>query len=223
MGIEWAAGSDPSVPVAARSGVPVTVLLLAGLVGTAVFVVTFVVDGRTRAGYDPRYHPVSALALGERGWVQRANFLVSGALIAASGVGLRFATGSTWLPLAVGVFGIAMVAAGLFSMDPMRGYPPGTPPGTPDEVSPEHEWHDRVSVLAFSALPAATFVAATSLEDTAWRWYSAITGVAFVAGIVVFARAWERDAPWTGLSQRIPIVLGWSWLGALCWSLLPPS
>lgn len=196
-------------------------LLLAGVVGTVAFLLTFVIDGRTRAGYRPRYHPVSALALGSRGWVQRANFLVCGSLIVAGAGGLRWATGATWLPLAVGVFGVAMAAAGAFSMDPMRGYPPGTPAGTPEVVSAEHERHDRVSVVAFIALPVAAFLAAATLEDAAWRWYSGLTGLVMMAGFVVFAWAWERDLPWTGLSQRIPILVGWSWLGALCWSQLP--
>jgi len=120
----------------------VTSLLGAGVVGTVLFVVTFLVDGLTRPGYDPLRHPVSALALGPRGWVQVENFVLCGALIAASAVGLGQATGSLWLAIAVAVFGLALVASGVFPMDPMRGYPPGTPDETPPELSWRHHVHD---------------------------------------------------------------------------------
>lgn len=91
------------------------------------FVVTFLIDGATRAGYRPSYHSVSARALGWRGWIQTANFLVCGALITASSIGILDADASRYLAAAIAAFGPGLVASDIFPMDPMRGYPPGTP------------------------------------------------------------------------------------------------
>lgn len=60
-------------------------LLWAGAGGAVAFVIVFLIDGATRSGYSVRRHPVSALALGPRGWLQTTNFLVCGALVTAGG------------------------------------------------------------------------------------------------------------------------------------------
>ncbi|GAA1159994.1 DUF998 domain-containing protein [Ornithinicoccus hortensis] len=197
-----------------------TALLVCGIVGAVGFVGTFLLDGATRPGYRPTYHPVSALALGPRGWLQAGNFIGSGALIGASGVGVGMATGSLLLGTLVILFGAALVASGVFPMDPMRGYPPGTPEGTPEETSRAHELHDHAGAAVFSLLPAAAAVAAFVL-DGRWAWASGLVAVGLVALFVAFGYAWEGDRPRAGLVQRVLIVLGWAWLAVLCWSLLP--
>ncbi len=89
-----------------------TILLSAGVLGTTLFVLVFLIDGATRSGYHPVRQPVSALALGPRGWGQTTNFIVSGLLTAASAAGVQLATDSWWLAIPVGVFGTALVASG---------------------------------------------------------------------------------------------------------------
>ena len=46
------------------------------------FTLAWLLQGMTRADYDPARHPVSSLAIGELGWIQRATFLVTGVLMA---------------------------------------------------------------------------------------------------------------------------------------------
>ncbi|WP_428965019.1 DUF998 domain-containing protein [Micromonospora fluostatini] len=193
----------------------------AGIAGSALFVLVFLVDGATRPGYDVRHHPVSALALGRRGWVQTSSFVVNGLLVTVSAAGLRAATGGLWLPVLVAVFGLALVASGVWRMDPMRGYPPGTPPGTPETTSRAHRLHDAAGAVVFVALPAAAAVAVPNVHGVGWAVYSALTAVALTGLLLAFGSAWERDAPWTGLLQRLMIVTGWAWLALLCWHLLP--
>ncbi|MCK0112967.1 DUF998 domain-containing protein [Ornithinimicrobium sp. F0845] len=194
-------------------------LLWCGLVGTAGFVLTFLIDGATRPGYRPTYHAVSALATGDRGWVQGTNFLVCGALIAAGGIGVGDATGSLLLGAAVVVWGLALIASGVFPMDPVRGYPPGTPAGDPAETSRSHVRHDQAGIVVFLALPVSAAIAAFVLDGT-WQWLSAAAAVLTLGLLALFVRAWDRDAPGTGLVQRAMIITGWVWLGALCWHLL---
>ncbi|WP_275002944.1 DUF998 domain-containing protein [Promicromonospora iranensis] len=192
-----------------------TFLLWSGALGSWLFIVTFLLDGWTRPGYRPVRHPVSALSLGSRGWIQTANFIVCGLAITAGAVGLASALDSVLLALVVAVFGIALVASGVFPMDPMRAYPPGTPNETPTEVSKRHTWHDWAGMVVFGAIPVAAIVAALTLPEAGWAWYSGLTAVAAGAGFMVFGQAWEEDHPRTGLVQRATIIVGWIWLGLL--------
>ncbi|MBP2369685.1 DUF998 domain-containing protein [Pseudonocardia parietis] len=192
-----------------------TALLWAGALGSWLFVGTFLVDGLLRPGYRPVRHAVSALALGPRGPIQTANFLVCGAAVTAGAFVLPAALGSVLPALAVGVFGVALIASGVFPMDPMRGYPPGAPDDTPATTSRRHDLHDQDGMVVFLALPVAAVIAAVVLPATGWRWYSGITAAVLFAGFSAFGSAWERDDPRTGLIQRAVIGVGWLWLGLL--------
>jgi Protein of unknown function (DUF998) len=65
------------------------------------------------------------------GWIQVANFILCDVLFVACAAGMRQVMrgtqGSTWGPLRVGIFGLGMLGAGMFTADPSLGYPPGTP------------------------------------------------------------------------------------------------
>ena len=115
-------------------------LLACGVIGGPLFVATFLVEGATRAGYDPLRHPVSSLALGDSGWTQTANFIVTGLLTLAFAAGLRLALrppeGSTWGPLLIGVWAVGLLGAGIFVTDPVSGYPPGRP-----DRAVQYSWH----------------------------------------------------------------------------------
>ncbi|MEU8176904.1 DUF998 domain-containing protein [Microbispora hainanensis] len=63
-------------------------LLADGLVVGPLFTATYLADGAARAHYKPLRHPVSRLALGERGWTQTANFIAAVLLSLAFAVGL---------------------------------------------------------------------------------------------------------------------------------------
>lgn len=189
-------------------------MALTGAIAAVAFVLVFTVDGWTRPGYSPVRQPVSALALGSRGWVQTANFVVCGAGVCAGALAL--ASVSWQLSAVVGVFGAALVASGVFPMDPMRGYPPGTPDTTPEHYSRRHRSHDRAGAVVFVSLPAAAAIAAlTPAFDVPLRTYSAATAAVSTALFVVFGRAWEADSPRAGLWQRLTILVGWAWQAQL--------
>lgn len=179
------------------------------------FVVVFLVDGWTRPGYAWVRQPVSALALGRRGWVQTASFLVCGVAVTAGAVVARADLGSALLAVVVGVFGLALVASGLFRMDPLRAYPPGTPDTTPEETSWHHRLHDHAGVVVFAAVPVAAIIATLTLPELAWKGYSGVTAFLSGAGLVTFGQAWEDDSPRAGLIQKVTIAVGWLWVGLL--------
>ncbi|NKY35663.1 DUF998 domain-containing protein [Nocardia speluncae] len=130
-------------------------LLLAGAAAGPLFFVSAITQMITRDGFDITRHPISQLATGDLGWIQIVTFITAGAgaLALAAGVGrtLTEGTGRRALPILVGIFGIGMVAAGVFTMDPENGFPGGTP----DEPITQMSWHS----IAHSAAAAGAFTA----------------------------------------------------------------
>ncbi|WP_218839237.1 DUF998 domain-containing protein [Evansella halocellulosilytica] len=194
-------------------------LLRCGMVGSIMFVIVFLVDGATRIGYDPIYHPVSALSLGDRGWIQVVNFIIAGLLMIAFAVGLRRALfpghGAKWGPLLFGLFGLSLLFSGVFVMDPMKGYPPGAPSGVySDGTSWHHTVHDAFGIVVFTSLPIACFVIARRFTKSArrsWSIYSTLTGFVMIVLFFIFGTLWESDSPFSGLIQRIMLIVGFLW------------
>jgi hypothetical membrane protein len=207
-------------------------LLACGAVGAPLFVVVLLIEGATRPGYSPMRHPGSLLSLGDRGWVQITNFLVTGLLMLAFAVGLRRALdsgpGSRWGPVLLAGFGSGLLAAGVFVADPLLGYPPGTPSSPDANVSWHGTLHNFAGLVAFASLSAACFVLARrfAAQSTGrgWAVYCAVTGVAIVACFVAASAAFSQQvnalAELGGLFQRAAIVLGWGWVALLATRLL---
>lgn len=207
-------------------------LLTCGVIGGPLFVFVFLAEGATRAGYDPLRHPVSSLALGDRGWTQTANFLLAGVLTLAFAVGLRRAFGppknSGWGSLRVGVWAIGLLGAGSFVTDPVSGYPPGTA----DQLA-RHTWHgalhDLFSLPGFMALAAACFVFCRQLaarDKRGWAIYSAASGVVFMGAFVLASAGFgqtERLVNLAGLFQRVAVIVGFGWLTLLAIRFLNSS
>lgn len=205
-------------------------LLACGVIAGPLFVLTFLVVGATRAGYDPMRHPVSSLALGPFGWVQTANFIIAGLLTSAFAVGLRRVLrpgrGATWGPLLIGIWALGLIGAGIFVTDPVSGYPPGTPDRLVEYSSMQAALHDFVSLLGFVSLAAACFVFTRRFASTGergWAVYSACSGVVFLIAMwltnAAFAQV-ETLVDFGGLLQRIMVITAWTWLALLAVHLL---
>jgi hypothetical membrane protein len=195
--------------------------LLLGVLGPALFVASFLVQGAFRPGYDPLRHPVSSLALGGSvGLVQSATFVLTGVLFVGYAAALRRA-GCGWAtPILVGVVGLGLIGAGIFAADPINGYPPGSP--VPAPRTPLGVLHDLCSTPVFLALPVACLVMARRLGRWGarrWRAYSIITALLywalFVLAALGFNRAVESFVPIGGLWQRLCLIVGFGWLAAL--------
>lgn len=110
-------------------------LLTAGVAAGPVLGLTWLLQGLVRDGYDFSRHPMSLLALGEGGWVQIANFGVTGGLMLGCAAGLRrvltSGPGARWAPRLVAAIGAGLIAAGVFTTDPGAGFPAGAPEGAP--------------------------------------------------------------------------------------------
>jgi hypothetical protein len=175
----------------------------------------------TREGFDMRRHALSVLSNGEFGWVQVANFVVSGALVIAGSVGirrlLRGQRAGTWGPLLLTIYGIGVVGAGVFRADPANGFPPGV--SATAGISRSGVLHFVFGGIGFYALIAACFVFArrfASQGRSTWSMYSAITGVLFFVAFAAIASG--STAPSVMLGFYAAVAWIWCWHTVLYWN-----
>jgi len=100
------------------------------------------------------------------------------------------------LPVLFAIFGAGLVASGIFPCDAGLGYPPGAPATWPRTATPTGNRHNLAGALVFGSLSIATFVVAVV--------------ILFVATGALAARA-AADPP-IGLTQRLAIGAGWTWM-----------
>lgn len=184
-------------------------LLTGGLLAGPVFVLTGLLQGLTRPGFDFTRHPASVLANGSLGFVQITNFVVTGLLTIAAAAGIRRVLPGRWGPRLLAVYGVSLICAGIFRADPQDGFPLGTPAGPPSSVSWHGTLHFVCGGIGFAALVAACFAIASHLTP-ARAWYSRITGVLFLAGFAGVASG--STSPAVTLGFWAAVVLAWTWL-----------
>lgn len=159
-------------------------LLLGGVAAAPLFLAVWALQAFTRDGFRPTFHPLSLLALGEGGWVQIANFVITGLLLVGAGVGLRRTvarrTSATWVAALVALMGTGLIVAGVFVTDPGAGFPDGAPEG-----APEMSWHGAVHEVGF-----------------------VVTQLAFVALAIVLAVRFGRARQFVWMAASILAVLG---------------
>jgi hypothetical protein len=167
------------------------VLLLGGIVAAPLFLALWAIQAFTREGFQPTFHPLSLLSLGDGGWVQVVSFVLTGLLLIGAGVGLRRAsqgtTGTTWTPLLVALMGVGLVVAGVFVTDAGAGFPEGAPAG-----APRMSWHGAVheggfilTQLAFVALAIVLAVRFGRARRRGWMILSLLALLGAIGVVVV--------------------------------------
>jgi Protein of unknown function (DUF998) len=186
-------------------------LLTCGVVGPVLFNGAYLVEGATRPGYEAWRQAVSALSLGDGGWMQITNFIVFGLLIGCFAAGLRAAlvpgVGATWAPLLQGLVALGLVVAGVFVQDPTPGYPPGALVTTPSVHGLVHLF---ATILTLTARAAWCFVMARRFaREPLWRgWatYSIATGILMMVFLAAFGMAMADSGP-AGLFERLALIV----------------
>jgi hypothetical membrane protein len=196
-------------------------LLACGVIGPVLFVVVVFALGAVRPGYSAWHTYVSMLSLGEGGWMQVTNFLLTGALLIAFAVGL-YRRGNRWPAILIGVIGAGVGLQGAFAADPGLGYPPGAPDGVPSTQSPVSAVHYTLGFVAALALVGTAVLLARRFGRDArslgWARYSAVTAVLSFGLFVAVAIAGSDGPTLEGLAgaiQRIWILVGFTWLSLL--------
>lgn len=183
-------------------------LLLSGVVLGPLFYTLVVFQMITRTGFDITRQPLSLLALGDGGWLQTANFILTGVLGLVFAVGL-FGLGKGTVgavsAVFVAVFGLGIILAGVFQSDPSMGFPPGAPEGVPATMSQSAMLHGVGFMVSFTALTLATAAFGLMLWD-ANRLFAISCFVVAVAIPVIIG---------VGMSRMDWASLAFFWVGAL--------
>lgn len=199
-----------------------TILLLScGAAAGVLFPVLSFAQALTRPGFDLRRHSLSSLTLGDLGWLQTANFALTGLLSCAFAVGLRHALrpgrADTAGPALIGAYGVAMIGGGIFVPDPAFGWPAGAPEGLPAQLSTSSTLHTVFGIAAFMSLITAGLVFArrfTGRGEAGWAAYSAATSV---ATFVITALPWSQQSASLRFAAGAVLISGW--LAAVSWRL----
>ncbi len=171
-----------------------------------------------RPEFDITKHSLSLMSNGSLGWIQISNFILTGLFVIAGGVGinkvLKGKSGGTWGPLMLGLYGLGLVAAGLFKADPMGGFPPDSP--TMNVVTTSGLMHLIVGSIGFIGLIAACFIFARKFykdKDQTWANYSLATGIIFFLAFAGIASGSQPGSP-----LLTPVTLGFYF--AVAWSFI---
>lgn len=167
----------------------------------------------TRPGFDLGRHPLSLLMLGDGGWMQATNLVLSGLMTLAAALGFCRALGGTKAATAagalLGVYGIGLVGSGIFPPDPMGGFPPGAP----QVATISGILHLAFGLVQFLALAGAAFVVAgwfAGRGDRGTARFSRISGTVVIAG---FAGGAALSTLPIGVGLLwLTVVAGWAWL-----------
>jgi hypothetical protein len=158
--------------------------LTAGILAGPLFVGASLVQAFTRDGFDVGRHPISLLARGDLGWIQIANFVLTGSLYVVCAAGLHQVVPSVWGPRLVALVGLGLVIAGVFVTDAGAGFPPGAPEG-----APSMSWHGVLHELGFTvaivAWTACCFVFRRRFAASGERRWARICIAAPVAVLLV--------------------------------------
>ena len=221
-----------SQATAVRAAVPKTTtsasaLLTCGVIAGPLFIVVAFAQVFTRSGFELARHPLSLLSLGDLGWLQITNFVLAGLLFIASSVGMRRRLGGhpggTWGPRLMGVFGVSLIAGGVFLADPAFGFPPGSPPGAPDQLSWHGIAHASAPAIGFSALIASAFALARWYSRAGQRGWSAFCVV--TGAVVLLLSMWPNlggDPEGRFGPLWAAMVLGFGWASAIAGQLRSP-
>ena len=189
-------------------------MLACGLVAGPIFVATAIVQVLTRDGFDLRRHPISLLSVGEHGWIQVTNFIVTGVLSILFSIGvarvLTDGRGSRWAPRFLTLFGVGLVIGGMFSADPALGFPAGAPEGYPEHITTHGMVHAFAPPLSFLSLIAAFLVIAGRLTAEGLHRAALLTRLAAAVCFILSVPI----GPGFSIRLFVAVALGFAWVAA---------
>lgn len=192
-------------------------LLGYGVIAGPLYLAVIVVQAFARDGYDPARHQASLLAHGDFGWVQTANFVLTGLMTIAFALGLRRALrpgrGATWAPRLIGTYGMSLLGAAVFPADPVPGFPSGAPAEAAAEVSTTGMLHFGVAGIGFACLASACFVVARRYRDEGRRRpavASRLVGAVFFTGFAAVASGGGSVAANLVFTAAVVTVCAWT-------------
>ena len=188
-------------------------LLIAGALAGPLFAVLAAGQVLLRDGFDLRRHPLSLLATGGPGFVQIANFVLAGIGVLCLAVAVRRTitegVGRRWLAPLIAVFGLGLIASGVFVMDPENGFPIGTPEGPAPAMSWHGIGHIAAVTVAFTGLAAACIVLAVRMGRRRAGWVAMLNAC---AALVFLAPV---NPAWASIQLAVTALVAFTWTTAV--------
>jgi hypothetical protein len=183
-----------------------------GVVAGPFYLVVGLVLAVTRPGFDLARHALSLLSLGELGWLQRGNLLLTGLMVlaAAWGFGRSIRSGrGLAIAVLVGVFGAGLALSAAFPPDPAAGFPPGAQ----QTASVSGILHLLSGALGFIALACAAFAYAAWARSERLRRQAPISTILGVTVLVGFVAGGALAQSIAGvLLLWLAVIAGFGWL-----------
>jgi hypothetical protein len=118
--------------------------------------------------------------------------------------------------IALGTYGVGMLAAAVFKADPMDGFPVGTPLGPPTSISPTGLGHFAAGGLGFVALAVSALLASRVMQR---RGAHTMARLSLASGLVVLLGFFGGFAipllAKGSIGIWLAVVVGWTWLAVL--------
>ena len=220
MGSDAGARTTPGSAIQSgfdRSAAVTRSLLGCGVVVGPFYLLFGLIQAFVRDGFDLTRHPLSLLANGPGGWVQTANFILSGTMVIAAAVGFARALrpqsrATSWF---LGCFGASMLAAAVFPADPVDGFPVGTPEGFPTTISTPGILHFAAGGIGFLTLAVSCFAMAVAMSR---RKEPTTARLSFLSGLAIIAGFFGPMALPISLGTAgiwFAVVVGWAWLALM--------
>ena len=202
-------------------GAAVTRSLLGwGVVAGPFYVVVGLILAITRPGFDLTQHALSLLTLGELGWLQRTNLILTGLMAIAAAYGIfravRSGRGLAMEVLTI-IYGAGLILSAVFAPDPVEGFPPGATAG---EFSLSGILHLVIGAIGFAALAAAAFAHAgwsRSIGAKGRATVSVILGIVILIGFFGGAALSSGPTATAGVALLwIAVLAQFTWLALAC-------
>lgn len=185
-----------------------------GVVAGPFYLIVSLVQVPFNPGFDLTRHPLSLLMLGDAGWIQMTNLILSGLMVSAAAVGFLRAPDRArvagWL---VAVYGVCLVGSGIFPPDPMAGFPPGSEMATTLGLS--GLLHFAFGAAGFVTLGIAAIAygsRSARLGQRGWAIGCRVAGAVIILGF--FGGAALSAGPAGVASLWLTVLVGWAWLAA---------
>lgn len=201
-----------------RSAANTRSLLGFGVLAGPFYLAVSLIQAALRDGFDLMRHPLSLLANGPGGWVQTANFVLSGLMVlaAAAGFGRVLRPTARAVSWFLGGFGASMIVAAGFPADPVDGFPIGAPEGPPTSISTPGLVHFVAGALGFASLAVSCFIAARAMKRRnapSLARLSFLSGLAIVLGFFGGPALPSMSAVVLGI--WFSVLVGWTWLAVM--------
>ncbi|MFK4836969.1 DUF998 domain-containing protein [Microbacterium sp. ZW T2_14] len=184
-----------------------------GVVAGPFYILVGLTLALTRPGFRLSEHALSLLMLGEWGWMQRANLILTGLMVLAAALGFQRAIrNGRGLATAVllDVYGACLILSAIFPPDPVPGFPPGSEGGV---ASTSGILHLVFGAIGFLALAVAAFAYAGWCRSIGERGRASLAiGLGAVVVIGFFGGAAFAMIPLGVLLLWLSVLAGLLWL-----------